>query len=317
MMLGAVFFAATLLATGPVQDKPEPVEDPIVEFLLQSVAAFKQPTNTARTEVAVQQLRAAGFEPVVETFQGGNARTGPMEGRNITAVFGPEGAKEILLVAHYDAVVLPSGELADGVVDNAASVVGIIEAAKRLRERPLTHRVRLIFFDQEELGLIGARKWVEAHGLANVAAVVNSDVAAFGDTLMYGLNNGQQSDEAVRAVRIVCAERAMNCIGFPAYPPSDDRVFSGYGLPEAGIERETAAVPTVSLGFQDLVGAHQMWLALNGAGGSGLAEGFVPRVFQVIHSDADTMDNVDFTTVYLAGEVYADIVTQLDTELAD
>ncbi|SFS38448.1 M28 family metallopeptidase [Brevundimonas viscosa] len=279
------------------------------------VAAYVQPTNEARTRVVVDQVRAAGFEPVVETFAGGNRQTGEMEGRNVVFTIG-EGAREILLTAHYDAVVLRDGSMSQGVVDNAASVVGVIEAARRLREADLDHRVRVILFDQEELGLIGARKWIEAHGLANVAAVVNSDVAAYGDTLMYGLNNGAQSAGVTRAVREVCAERAMHCVGFPVYPPSDDRAFSGAGLAEAGEAGATDRVPTVSLGFQDHVGAHQMWLAFNGGEANGLAEGFVPQVFRLIHSAGDTMERVDPATVRLAAETYAAVVAKLDDQLA-
>ena len=277
------------------------------------VAAYVQPTNEARTRVVVDQVRAAGFEPVVETFAGGNRQTGGMEGRNVVFTIG-EGEREILLTAHYDAVVLRDGSTSQGVVDNAASVVGVIEAAKRLREADLDHRVRVILFDQEELGLIGARKWIEAHGLANVAAVVNSDVAAYGDTMMYGLNNGAQSAGVVRAVREVCAERAMHCVGFPVYPPSDDRAFSGAGLGEAG---GADRVPTVSLGFQDHVGAHQMWLAFNGGEATGLAEGFVPQVFRLIHSAEDTMEQVDPATVRLAADTYAAVVAKLDAQLTD
>lgn len=279
------------------------------------VAAYVQPTNEARTRVVVDQVRAAGFEPVVETFAGGNRQTGEMEGRNVVFTIG-EGAREILLTAHYDAVVLRDGTMSQGVVDNAASVVGVIEAARRLREADLDHRVRVILFDQEELGLIGARKWIEAHGLANVAAVVNSDVAAYGDTLMYGLNNGAQSAGVTRAVREVCAERAMHCVGFPVYPPSDDRAFSGAGLAEAGEAGATDRVPTVSLGFQDHVGAHQMWLAFNGGEANGLAEGFVPQVFRLIHSAGDTMERVDPATVRLAADTYAAVVAKLDDQLA-
>ncbi len=280
------------------------------------VGAYIQPTNEARTRVVVDQVRAAGFEPVVETFAGGNRRTGEMEGRNVVFTIG-EGEREILLTAHYDAVVLQDGSMSQGVVDNAASVVGVIEAAKRLRDADLDHRVRVILFDQEELGLIGARKWIEAHGLANVAAVVNSDVAAYGDTMMYGLNNGAQSAAVVRAVREVCAERAMHCVGYPVYPPSDDRAFSGAGLTEAGEAGAIDRVPTVSLGFQDHVGAHQMWLAFNGGESNGLAEGFVPRVFRLIHSAEDTMAQVDPATVALAGETYAAVVAKLDGQLGD
>ncbi|HYC97697.1 M28 family metallopeptidase [Brevundimonas sp.] len=278
------------------------------------VAAYVQPTNEARTRVVVDQLRAAGFDPVVETFAGGNRQTGAMEGRNVVVTIG-DGPREILLTAHYDAVVLRDGSMSQGVVDNAASVVGVIEAAKILRSKALNHRVRIILFDQEELGLIGARKWIAAHGLADVAAVVNSDVAGYGDTMMYGLNNGPQSAGVVRAVREVCAERAMHCVGYPVYPPSDDRAFSGAGL--GGETAAAAVVPTVSLGFQDHVGAHQMWLAFNGGETNGLAEGFVPRVFQLIHSADDTMEHIDPATVKTAGEVYAAVVARLDRQLAN
>lgn len=272
-----------------------------------SVASFVKPTNAERTEVVVAQLRAAGFEPTVETFQGGSDRTGAMEGRNVVATFGgTEGGREILLTAHYDAVKLRDGSLSHGVVDNAASVVAVIEAAKALRAQSLNHRIRIILFDQEELGLIGARKWIEAHGIANVAAVVNSDVAAYGDTLMYGQNNGAQSAFVTRAVQTVCIERALQCVGYPVYPPSDDRAFSAAGA------------PVVSLGFQDQVGAHQMWLAFNSGQGAatGLAEGFTPQVFRLIHSADDTMEHVEPATVKTAGETYAAVIARLDAELA-
>ena len=266
------------------------------------VAAFVQPSNEARTAVVVAQLRAAGFEPIIETFAGGNGRTGEMEGRNVVVTIG-DGPREILLTAHYDAVKLRDGTMSHGVVDNAASVVGVIEAAKILRGKALNHRIRVILFDQEELGLIGARKWIEAHGLTQVAAVVNSDVAGYGDTLMYGQNNGPQSAFVTRAVQELCAERAMQCVGFPVYPPSDDRAFSAAGA------------PVVSLGFQDEIGAHQMWLAFNGGEANGLAEGFIPQVFRLIHSAEDTMDKVDPATVALAGATYAAVVERLDAQL--
>lgn len=260
-----------------------------------AVAAFVQPSNTERLAVLQQQIRRAGFTPHVETFSG---RDG-LQGSNVTFTIG-NGARELLLVAHYDAVKLPDGTLSHGVVDNAASVVAVIEAAKKLRGQTLRHRVRVILFDQEELGLIGAKRWIEGHGLANVAAVVNSDVAGYGDTMMYGLNNGAQSAFVVRAVREVCAERALACVSYPSYPPSDDRAFSAAGA------------PVVSLGFQDEIGAHQMWLAFNARENAGLAQGFVPKVFGTIHSTADTVAMLDPKTVALAAETYAAVVARLD-----
>ena len=267
--------------------------------LREAVAAYDQPSNAERLAVLTGQLEAAGLDYEIQTFEGG-ARGQPMTGSNVVVTLG-EGERDLLLTAHYDAVVLQSGELADGLVDNAASAVALIEAAKVLRERDLNHRVQIIFFDQEELGLIGAHRWIEANGTDRVTAVVNSDVAAFGDALMYGENNGERSGFVLTALREECAERALTCVGFPVYPPSDDRAFIA------------AEVPVVSLGFQNRVGAHQMWLAFNGGETPGLAQGFVPEVFQLIHSEGDAIEAVDPATVALAAEVYADLITRLDT----
>ncbi|MEN5170071.1 M20/M25/M40 family metallo-hydrolase [Brevundimonas pondensis] len=290
---------ASAVAVAALLSTPSLAQD--AEALKAQVGAYVQPSNAERMNILVGQLRAAGFNPTVETFEGGG-RGGPMQGSNVVVTIG-EGAKESLLTAHYDAVKLRDGTMSQGVIDNAGSVVALIEAAKILKDKPLSHRVRVIFFDQEELGLIGARKWIEAHGIANVAAVVNSDVAAYGDTMMYGQNNGAQSAFVTRAVQELCAERAMQCVGFPEYPPSDDRAFSAAGA------------PVVSLGFQDEVGAHQMWLAFNGGENKGLAEGFVPQVFRVIHSKDDAIEAVEGATIATAGATYAALIQKLDAQL--
>ena len=267
--------------------------------LRDAVAAYAQPTNAERLAVLTGQLEAAGLDYEIQTFDGGTPDQ-PMTGSNVIVTLG-EGEQDLLLTAHYDSVRLPSGELADGLVDNAASTVALIEAAKVLKDRDLNHRVQVIFFDQEELGLIGASRWIEANGTDRVAAVVNSDVAAFGGSLMYGENNGERSNFVLRALREECAERGLTCVGYPSYPPSDDRAFIA------------AEVPVVSIGFQNRVGAHQMWLAFNGGRDNGLAEGFVPEVFQLIHSEGDVLEAVDPATVALAADVYVDLITRLDT----
>lgn len=312
MIRSLAFAGALLLAAGPsfAQDTGPSAGIARLEAeqaLFNQALTFVQPTHEARTEAALAIVRQAGFEPAVETFQGGGVRgTPPMEGRNVVFVVPGrgDGDREILLTAHYDAVVLDSGDLADGLVDNAGSVVAVVEAARRIRDVGLDHDVRVILFDQEELGLIGARRWIEAHGIENVAAVVNSDVAAFGDTLMYGQNNGPQSLFVTQAVQRVCAATPLQCVGYPNYPPSDDRAFTAAGA------------PVVSLGFQHQVGAHQMWLAFNAPQGeSGLAEGFMPEVFTVIHSENDTAARVEASTLLLAAETYAAVMAEIDAGL--
>lgn len=296
-MLRSVVLAAVALSLAGAAATRE--ADPVRE----AVAAYAQPTNAARLQVLTGQLDAAGLDWEIQAFEGGGRGTGPLEGANVIVTLG-QGGRDILLTAHYDAVVLESGELAQGLVDNAASVAALIEAARTLKDRPLNHRVRVIFFDQEELGLIGARRWIEANGTDSVAAVVNSDVAAFGDTLMYGENSGERSLFILDELRAECAARRLTCVGYPAYPPSDDRAFIAAG------------VPVVSYGFQHRAGAHQMWLALNGGEDNGLAEGFVPEVFRLIHSEGDVIEAVDPDTVRLAAGVHVALIERLDRALS-
>ncbi len=286
-------FAAALALTGAAVAQDTPYRD--------QVATFVQPTDLGRFEALTALLDRHGLAYEVQTFAG--QRDGqPLEGRNVVVTIG-EGERDLLLTAHYDAVMFDDGTLAAGVVDNAGSAVIIAEVARRLTDADLNHRLVVIFFDQEELGLVGAQRWVAANGTGRISAVVNSDVAAFGDTLMHSEHAGEGFAPVMRAVRTVCAERALPCVAYPAYPPSDDRVFTAAG------------VPNVSVGFQSRVGAHQMWLAFNAGAASGLAPGFLPEVFTLIHTPNDNMGRVEEATLALGADTYEAIIRELDETL--
>lgn len=263
------------------------------------VAAFAQPTQDGRLAALKAQLDAADLAYTVEEFPG--SRPPPARGYNVSVRVGPVTGKEILLVAHYDAVVLDNGKLVDAVVDNAASVVAMIEATRRLSGQA-KHPVRLLLTDQEELGLVGAKAWAKTNGTANLAAVINADINAYGDTLMYGLNNGPQSAGINKAVSDLCAARRAPCLDFPQYPPSDDLVFSGAG------------VPTVSLGFLPKAEAEQM-KALMSSGNSHPGPGAMPAIFNILHTPQDTMAHVDATTLSAAADFFTALALKLDAEL--
>lgn len=293
MLFRSLVAAAALLVALPAaaQDSGAAIQS--------AAAAFVKPTNAERMAVIVDQLTAAGLPHQIQAFDGGNQRTGPMAGSNVVVTLG-DGPKDIVLTAHYDAVKLRDGSMSQGIVDNAGSVLAMIEAMKALKGQTTGHRLIFVLTDQEELGLIGAKAWLESHDKSRIHAVINADVAAYGRTVMYGENNGAPSGFVLTALRSQCAEQGVNCIAFPVYPPSDDRVFSAAG------------VPVVSLGTQDAVGAHQMWLAFNGGEDNGLKEGFVPPVFQRIHSTEDKLSYLNGEDVARFGRFIADLTLRLD-----
>lgn len=296
-LLTPLLFALAACATPAGQPAP-PTATP--QQLHDRAAAFAQPTQEGRLAALKAQLDAAGLAYEVEGFDG--ERPPPAAGHNVVVRTGPDSGREILLVAHYDAVILSGGKLADGIVDNAASVVAMIESAKRVAGRT-RHPVRLLLTDQEELGLVGARAWIDAHGIENLAAVINADVNGDGDTLMYGLNNGAQSAFMTEAVRDLCTARAMSCLDFPQYPPSDDRAFSAAGA------------PTISLGHQPKAEAEKLRTFMLNPPTATPDPASIPAVLKLIHTPNDTAAHAEPATLAQAADFIAALVMKLDAEL--
>ncbi|WP_300974445.1 M20/M25/M40 family metallo-hydrolase [Sphingomonas sp. LHG3406-1] len=90
--------------------------------------------------------------------------------RNVIATLGPDNGKPHLLVnSHYDSV--PVGP---GASDAGMGVAAMLEAASLMKDRPLGRPVTFLFNEGEELGLVGARAFVDADPLSRrVDALIN------------------------------------------------------------------------------------------------------------------------------------------------
>lgn len=284
----ALFVSLLLLTAGAVRAEP-----------LQDLAKLQRDTNAGRLEALQEILKARGIPFEIQTFDGG--------GSNVVVTFGAKtpGAREIVVGAHYDAVKLKDGSLSRGMVDNGAGVIALAGLAEALRGKPLRHRVRVVFFDQEELGLLGSKAFVAARKPAEVAAAVNVDIVGYGDTLLFGGGKGEGNAAVYRALQRVCAARRLSCLEFASFPQGDDLSF------------EAAGIPNVSVAFLPAVEAHQLWLLLNGGGPekSGLRGDFTPKILQTIHAPGDTLDKVDRATLERTPGILLDLVAELDSAL--
>lgn len=295
-LLAMAFTACTTPLSGPLPPTTTPQE------LHSRVGAFAQSTQEGRLATVKAQLEASGLAYTVEDFEG--KRPPPARGYNVVVRTGPESGREILLTAHYDAVVLPEDKLVDGAIDNAGSVVALIETAKRVAGRT-RHTVRLILTDQEELGLIGAKAWIAAHGVGNVGAVINADVNGNGQTLIYGLNNGPQSIFMIDALKAVCAERAVSCMDFPEYPPSDDQAFAAAGAPVISIAHQPKGEAEKLRAF--LLNPPTALAPPDPAS--------IPEVFTLIHTPNDALALVEPETLAQAADIFTALVMKLDAQL--
>ena len=276
------------------------LEDPIPDSL-RNLARLEQDSNHARLKALQEILRERDIPYELQTFESRPSPHGRTQGVNLVITFG-KGSQEITLGAHYDAYELNNGVLAGGMVDNGAGTIILVRVAEALKGRDLRHRIRIAFFDMEEVGMLGSKAFVAEHK-SNIAAAINIDIAGFGDALGYGFGNAEGTARIRRALLMTCAEQLLTCIDVENLPPSDDRSF------------QDANIPVLSMGFMSRLMAAQLWLLLNGGANSGLEKGFVPQIRKIIHTPEDSIDKIDPATLDLGVQVVLNTVLKLDADL--
>lgn len=297
----SLWLMLTLSAACALQTRPA-ISTPITVQLADGaadVARLARDSNEARYDALTNLLseRKIAFE--VESFTIEPRKTEPRTtGRNIVVTF-PGASPEVVVGAHYDAVRLRDGTLSRGAVDNAASAIVLVRLADALSKMRLRRRIRIVFFDMEELGLLGSMQFASAHKDRPVAAMINLDVNAFGDTLIFGPRTSANSGLR-QALSAACSAVGQQCLDFLQMPPSDDRSFAKMGIPTLSI----ATLPEAE--------AHQLWLLMGGGKPSGLAEGFVPGVLQTIHTAADQVSAVDPAAMALAYRAALTLIANFD-----
>jgi hypothetical protein len=287
---------ANLLVLVLLQEAPSPAS------LVEDVRKLSESTtNEQRFDAVTSMLTARKIPFTIEPFRLDKPVRGRSDGRNIVVTLG-QGTEDLVIGAHYDATYLKDGTLSRGAVDNAGSSVMLVHLAEALRNERLPLRVRIVWFDMEELGLLGSTRYLAAHRDDRIAAMLNFDINAYGDTILFGAPPGGDAPALRKAIIETCADEQVDtkerrqgvpvdtkerrqgvpvdCVRFGALPNSDDRPFG------------KAGIPTLSIAVLPAAEAHQLWLLLEGVKGAAL-----PGVLQIIHTPNDVLDHVDGATI--------------------
>lgn len=279
----------------------QPAAPVTTERLIQDVGRLvAAETNEARFDALTALLseRKLSFEVERFTLDKPGGKETRTEGRNVVVSFGT-GDEHIVVGAHYDAVRLADGSLSRGAVDNGASSVMLVRLAEALRNERLTRRVHIVWFDMEELGLRGSAAYVQRHANRETAAMLNFDINAYGDTVLFGPAGREMNADLQETLLITCAHARINCVAFPEMPPSDDRPFT---------QRK---IPTISIAMLPETELHQLWLLVNAGANSGLANETTPSILQTIHTPGDTLDKVNGESVARALHLALSVVRTL------
>ena len=128
----------------------------------------KPHTHLSSADYMIREFRALGYAPVVENTS--------RNGMDLTTVYVdiPGTRPElVLLTGHHDAWYQAGAD------DNATALAVMLEGARVLKDTKPTRSVRIIAFDGEEEGLIGAQRYLAEHAGDQVAMMVNMDCVGY------------------------------------------------------------------------------------------------------------------------------------------
>ncbi|HET9680299.1 MAG TPA: M28 family peptidase [Gammaproteobacteria bacterium] len=243
--------------------------------------------SAARGDAIIKRLEALGLTVETRPFESED-----YSGENIVAyVSGPANAPLILIGAHYDKV-----SVGAGATDNASGSAAVLELAKAFKITPLeNYRVAVVFWDHEEVGLLGSKAWI-AKGQEKPALYINFDVFGWGDTvwMMSPDNTTPLATSLASAVEVTAKRAGLNASIGKHYPPTDHRAFLA------------ADWPAVSF---SLVGGDEITKILAMYSGEEVKE--PPKVMRVIHSASDQPDQVKEKEVVKAIPVIETAIRQM------
>lgn len=221
--LAVVAFAPPPARSGDVPAREFSAERAAVH--LEQIAQRPHPTGTpdnarVRSYVA-DTARSLGAQ--VEVDSGDVVRAGwgnPFPAANVHNVLArlpgtdPQrsGGQTLLLVAHYDSV--PTGP---GAADDGAAVAGLLETIRALKARGGTpNDVAFLFTDAEEIGALGAERFVRSRGVDWLGAVLNWEArGSSGPVLMFETSSG--NTELIDAYAGTGTRPAGNSLAYEIY----------------------------------------------------------------------------------------------------
>lgn len=197
-------------------------------------------------EALISELRKLGLEPHIQKGFSLNPESKTLNKPiNIVAkIKGSENGKALLLLTHYDSALIPSF----GASDAGSGLVTILESVRAYlasREQP-KNDIIILFSDAEEIGLDGAKLFVNEHPWAkNVGLVLNFEArGSSGPSNMILETNGGNSQLVKQFLK-----------ANPDFPVASSLMYSVYKMlpndTDSTVFREDGDIPSFFFAFID------------------------------------------------------------------
>src|SRR4030095_1639670 len=186
-------------------------------------------------EYILRQLTSLGLNPEVQrSLVLNRQRGGPYVSASVQNIIGKlagaNSRQAIMLTCHYD-----STPTSPGASDDGASVAALLEVIRALKvEAPLKNDVLFLFTDGEEMGMLGAKAFMNEHPYAkDVALALNFEARGVGGpSIMFETSEG--NEWLIREFADAVQRPVANSLTFDLYkllPNSTDlSIFKNGGL---------------------------------------------------------------------------------------
>jgi hypothetical protein len=241
-----VALAACFAVNGVRPPKAVAADAPVDQFSsaramthLRNIAVKPHPVGAAEHGVVrdyiLRELSALGLTPKVQATTSVNAwwstSVRAAKVQNIVAKMpGAAPSKAVMLVSHYD-----SAPTSPGASDDGSGVTAMLETARALKAgAQLKRDVILLFTDGEELGLLGAKAFVDEHPLMKEVGIVFNFEArgSGGPAFMFETSDGNGG--LVREFAAAAPHPIANSLGYEIYKrlpnDTDMTIFKKAGL---------------------------------------------------------------------------------------
>lgn len=225
----AILVAAWLARSEGMMPDPVPASAPDTVFSsgramahLHRIAAEAHPPGSPAhagvRDYLLEELRRLGHEPSVQTatsITGGGGSLTAATVRNVLArIPGSDpGRRAVLVTAHYD-----GREISRGAADDGSGVAAILESLRALGAGPgLRNDLIVLFTDAEEIGLLGARAFVDEHPwMQDVAVVLSFEMRGGGGASMM-FETGAANGWVIEALREADPYPSANSVAYEIY----------------------------------------------------------------------------------------------------
>lgn len=225
------------------------------------------------------------------------------EGTNVIVDAGNlKSKKHIILSAHFD--VVPGSP---GANDDASGIAILIDVINKLKKLKLRNKIRIIFFDDEELGRFGSISYINKYGLKDLIAVYHLELCGMGDVVgLWPITKINENSYALKIIEKVLKEKNIYFEKLGQLPAfwGDDLSFRNAGSKHAlcisvGPKEDKEAL-------KRFVKSNVFKIIFD------YYTGRIPKMFQLYHSPEDKSEYLSEKALKMVSHVLVNVVKKLE-----